>query len=129
MLISSHINDRLSRAEDLLTFVVEYGDENVFPNLWIALQILLIVVVSIASCERPFSKLKLILSYLRSSMSQKRLCDLTLLSIERNETKKTNFNEIIDEFALRHEKYCCKTLLLSERPNFFETWTWSRFFR
>jgi len=42
--------------------------------------------VSIASCERSFSKLKLVLSYLRASMtriSQVRLCDLTLISIER----------------------------------------------
>ena len=101
MLISSRINVRLSRPEDLLTFIVEYGHESVFPNLWVALQILLIVVVSIASCERSFSKLKLILSYLRSSISQKRLCDLALLSIERDETKKTNFDEIIDEFASR----------------------------
>ena len=71
MLISSRINVRLSRPEDLLTFVVEYGDESAFCNLWIALQILLIVVVSIASYERSFSKLKLILFYLRSSLSQK----------------------------------------------------------
>ena len=91
MLISSRINVRLSRPEDLLTFIVEYGDESVFPNLRITLQILLIVIVSIASCERSFSKQKLILSYLRSSISQKRLCDLALLSIERDETKKTNF--------------------------------------
>ena len=119
MLISSRINVRLSRREDLLLFIVDYGDESVFPNLRITLQILLIVVVSIESCERSFSKLKLILSYLRSSISQKRLYNLALLSIERDEAKKSNFDEIIDEFASeRHEKYCCKTLLLSDRPNF-----------
>ena len=67
--------------------------------------------------ERSFSKLKLILSYFRSLMSQERLCDMTLLSIEENKTKKTNFDKIIDEFASRKaRKYCCKTL--SERPNF-----------
>ena len=118
MLISSRINVRLSQPKDLLTFIVEYGDGSIFPNLWIALQILLIEVASIVSCEQLFSKLKLILSYLRSSMSQKRLCNLALLSTERDETKKTNFDEIIDEYASRHEKYCCKTLLLSDRPNF-----------
>ena len=101
MLISTRTNVRLSRPEDLLTFIVEYGDESVFPNIPIALQILLTVAVSTASCERSFSKLKLILSYLRSSMSQERLCDLALLSIERDETKKTNFDKIIDEFASR----------------------------
>jgi len=36
--------------------------------------------VSVASWERSFSKLKLILSYLQASMSQERLCDLLWLS-------------------------------------------------
>ena len=101
MLISSRTNVRLSRREDLLTFIVEFGDESVFPDLRIALQILLTVAVSKESCERSFSKLKLILSYLQSSMSQERLCDLVLLSIERDETKKTNFDKIIDEFCVK----------------------------
>ena len=56
-LISSRTNVRLSRPEDLLTFIVEYGDESVFPNFRIALQILLTMVVSIASCAQSFSKL------------------------------------------------------------------------
>ena len=51
MLISSHTNVKLSRPEDLFTFIVEYGDKSVFPNLRIALQILLTVAVSIANCE------------------------------------------------------------------------------
>ena len=76
MLISSRTNVRLSRREDLLTFIGEYGDESVFPNLRIALHILLTVAVSIESCEQSFCKLKLILSYLQSSMSQERFCDL-----------------------------------------------------
>ena len=67
---------------DLLSFILSYGDD-VFPNLRIALQILLIIAVSIAGCERSFSKLKLILSYLRASMGQQRLVDLAILSIER----------------------------------------------
>ena len=101
MLISSRINVRLSRPQDLLTFIVEYGNESVFPNLGTALQIMLTVAVSISDCEQSFGKLKLILSYLQSSMSQERLCDLALLRIERDETKKTNFDKIVDEFASR----------------------------
>ena len=50
MLISICTNVRLSRLQDLLTFIVKYGDESVFPNLRIALQILLTVAVFIASC-------------------------------------------------------------------------------
>jgi len=32
-------------------------------------------------------------------MSQDRLCDLALMSIERNKTEKIDFDDIIDEFA------------------------------
>ena len=73
--------------------------EDVFPNLRISLQILLTIAVSIASCERSFSKLKLILSYSRASMGQDRLSDLALLSVERETLEKTDFDDVIDQFA------------------------------
>ena len=82
----------------MLSFIVSYGDD-VFPNLRIALQILLTIAVSIASCERSFSKLNLILSYLRSSMGQQRLDDLAQLSIERETLELIDFDDIIDRFA------------------------------
>jgi len=53
---------------ELLTFIISYG-EDVFPNLRISLHI----AVSIASCERSSSKLKLILTYLRSSIPWDRI--------------------------------------------------------
>ena len=83
---------------DLLLFILSFGDD-VFPNLRIALQILLIIAVSIASCERSFSKLKLILSNLRTSMGQQRLVDLAILSIERETLESTALDDIIDKFA------------------------------
>lgn len=83
---------------DLVSFIISYGDDT-FPNLRIALQILLTIAVSIASCERSFSKLKLILSYLRASMGQDRLTDLALLSVEREMLETINFDAIIDKFA------------------------------
>jgi len=67
---------------DLPQFIVAYGGV-VFPNLRISLLILRSVAVSIASCERSFSKLKPILSCLRTSRAQERLCNFALLSIER----------------------------------------------
>ncbi|XP_072110838.1 uncharacterized protein [Mobula birostris] len=99
MLLSMRVNMKISRPEELLEFIVQYGGESVFPNLRIAIEIMLIIAVSIASCERSFSKLKLILPYLRASMGQGRLCDLALLSVEREETEKTDSDHIIDQFA------------------------------
>lgn len=46
-----------------LSFIISYG-QVVFPNLRVALQIHLIISVSIYSCEHLFSKSKLILTYL-----------------------------------------------------------------
>ena len=53
-----------------------------FPNTCIAFRILLTIPVTVASAGSSFSKLKLIKSYLRSTMSQKRLSELAILSIE-----------------------------------------------
>lgn len=98
MLLKTRADVKLSTPEDLLRFIVQYRDD-VFPNLRVGLQILLTVATSIASCERSFSKLKLILSYLRSSMGQERLSALALLSVEREVTDSINFEELIDKLA------------------------------
>ena len=55
--------------------------------------------VSMASYEKSISKLKLILTYLRASMSQSRLNSLALLSIEKETVNSIDFTSIIDEFA------------------------------
>ncbi|XP_053153204.1 uncharacterized protein LOC128345369 [Hemicordylus capensis] len=99
MLLAAQTDMRVAGPEQLLKFIVQYGDDAAFPNFRIAIQIMLTIAVSVASCERSFSKLKLILSSLRASMGQGRLCDLALLSIEREETDQTNFDGIIDQFA------------------------------
>ncbi|CAM1313279.1 Uncharacterised protein r2_g3227 [Pycnogonum litorale] len=98
MLLSNRTKALTETPLDLLGFIVFYGDD-VFPNLRISLQILLTIAVSIASCERSFSKLKLILSYLRASMGQDRLSDLALLSVERETLETTDFDDVIDQFA------------------------------
>ncbi|XP_055877079.1 uncharacterized protein LOC129924643 [Biomphalaria glabrata] len=83
---------------ELLSFIISYGND-IFPNLRIALQIMLTISVSVASCERSFSKLKIILTHLRASMSQERLSDLALLSIEKELVERINFDDVIDNFA------------------------------
>ena len=74
-----------------MEFIVSFGDENVFSNLCVAIQILLTVSVSIASYERSFSKLKLILTYLIATMDQKRLNNLAKISVEEKSNEPTDF--------------------------------------
>ena len=56
---------------------------------------------SIASCERSFSKLKLVKTYLRSQMSDARLSGLAVVSIERERAEELNFHDVIKDFATR----------------------------
>lgn len=71
-----------------------------YPNIETAYKIFLSLPISVASCERGFSKLKIIKSYNRSTMGQERLSGLSILSIEHEIAKSINFDDIINEFAL-----------------------------
>ena len=68
-----------------------------FDKFFVTLRIFLTVNVSTGSCERSFSKLKLINIYQRSTMSQERLSNLTILAIERDFN--VDFNTVIEKFA------------------------------
>lgn len=70
-----------------------------FPNSYISYRILLTVPVTVASAERSFSKLKLIKSYLRSTMSQERLSGLAILSIEKKILENLEYKNLINKFA------------------------------
>lgn len=59
--------------------------------------------------ERSFSKLKLIKTYFRITMSQERLSGLAMISIENSYLDKLNYDDLIHEFASRsaRRKYFC----------------------
>ena len=83
----------------LLQYMHESRLTDVFPNTFIALCILLTAPVTVASGERSFSKLKLIKTYLRSTMNQERLTNFAILSIERDVARKLDYSSLIEIFA------------------------------
>ena len=70
-----------------------------FPNTCIAYKILLTILITIAFAKRIFSKLKLIKSYLRSTISQEKLSGLAILSIENEMLKKFEYKILISQFT------------------------------
>ena len=94
-------NDKIDGPFELLRFIQRYHLGDSVPNIVILLRIFLTRAISVASCERSFSKLKLIKNYLRSAMSQTRLTDLAVLSIERGLADGLNFDNVINNFAER----------------------------
>jgi hypothetical protein len=88
-------------APEILKFVM---DADCYPNISVAYRILLTVPVTIASAERSFLKLKLLKNYLRSTMSQERLNDLAMCTIEKDILDTIDLNTILDDFASRNAR-------------------------
>jgi len=66
----------------LLSSIPKTSLDEVYPNVFIALRIMLNCRDTVASAEKSFSKLKLIKTFNRSHMSNSRLSSLAMLSME-----------------------------------------------
>ncbi|XP_066958861.1 uncharacterized protein [Macrobrachium rosenbergii] len=86
-------------ALELLTFIHKKNLEELYPSLWVALRIACTLPVTVTSAERSFSKLKLIKTYLRSSMGQDRLTGLAIISTNHEVGKQVSYENIFDDFA------------------------------
>ncbi|XP_050373136.1 uncharacterized protein LOC126790827 [Argentina anserina] len=100
--LKGSIPKEVRRAVDVLSYLKQM--DGCYPNAWIAYKLLLTIPVTIACVERSFSKLKLIKSYLRSTMSQERLNDLAMLSIEKEFAEKLECSCLIDTFASKNAR-------------------------
>lgn len=87
-----------------LKLIKSLNIEQTFPNVEVALRIMLSIPISNCSSERSFSVLKRIKNRMRSSLSQNKVSGLSLLAIESDITTKLDFNDIIDEFARRKSR-------------------------
>ena len=88
-------------ALELLSFLHKSELQELYPNLWIALRIAVTLPVTVASAERSFSKLKLMKTYLRSSMAQERLSGLAIISINAQLAQQLSYDDLVDDFASR----------------------------
>ncbi|XBH96765.1 hypothetical protein VPH35_087086 [Triticum aestivum] len=75
-----------------------------FPNASIAYRVLLTIPVTVASAERSFSMLKLLKSYMRTTMTQQRLNDLATISLESEVLEKIDYEDIIEDFISKNTK-------------------------
>lgn len=86
---------------EFLNKIRSLGLEPIYPNLKIALKLFSTLPVAIASAESSFSKLKIIKNYLRTTMSQDRLNNLAMISIESDLLDTIPQETIIENFATR----------------------------
>ena len=87
----------LETTNDVFSTLMPLKDA--FPTLLKVVRIALTIAVSTATCERSFSTLKLVKSYLRSTMGEQRLADLASISIEKEISNTIIIDEVINEFV------------------------------
>uniref|UniRef100_A0A8I7B0C9 HAT C-terminal dimerisation domain-containing protein n=1 Tax=Hordeum vulgare subsp. vulgare TaxID=112509 RepID=A0A8I7B0C9_HORVV len=73
-----------------------------FPNASIAYRVLLTIPVTVASAEKSFCKLKLLKSYMRTTMTQQRLNDLATIALESEVLEKIDYEDIIEDFISKN---------------------------
>ncbi|XP_078490135.1 52 kDa repressor of the inhibitor of the protein kinase-like [Ciona intestinalis] len=81
---------------DILTSLAS-ANPQFFPNIHTLLKIIATLPVTTSSSERSFSKLKLLKTYLRSTMGQERLNGLALLAVHRDVN--IDSDEIVMQFS------------------------------
>jgi hypothetical protein len=94
----------VTKSINILNTIKSYWEEGGFQTVWVAYRILLTIPVIVASAERNFFKLKLIKTYLRTTMSQKRLNSLAMISIENEYLDKLNYDDLIEEFVSKNAR-------------------------
>lgn len=89
---------------ELLNSIYKMQLQSIFGEVCIAIRIFCTLPATVAGGERAFSKLKLIKSYLRSTMVQKRLNSLAILSIESELALSLDFKDLIHDFATKKSR-------------------------
>ena len=87
-------------------------DSGMYPNITECFKIFSTLPVTTCECERNVSALRRLKTYLRSTMSQKRLTGLALLHIHYN--MDIDFDEIIRRFARLHPRRMQLANILSD---------------
>lgn len=91
--------DDVSSPREMLDYIYKEQLLDLYANLSIALRLLLTLPLTVASGERSFSALKLIKTYLRSTVSQDRLSGLALISIEHRVRRSLDLEDMATAFA------------------------------
>ena len=77
-------------------------DEGEFPNIFTLLKILSTLPVTRCECERSFSAMRRLNTYMRCTMSENRLASLALMHIHYD--MQIDLEEVVELFATKHPR-------------------------
>ena len=91
----------VSTSLELAAMLEPYKDA--FIDLYKLVCIAVTLPVTSAACERSFSCLKLLKTYLRNSSGNNRTSNLAVISINSRRAKQLNIDDVINTFAANHQ--------------------------
>jgi len=91
----NYINKEIVDLNDILPTI----NYDMFPNLYKLFQAALTIPISFASCEQSFSVMKRINTWIRSTMTNDRFSNLSILQIERDLTSEIKTEDILNIFS------------------------------
>ncbi|KAL4119154.1 hypothetical protein QTP88_012001 [Uroleucon formosanum] len=94
-------NIQIKNILDLMQLLEKY--KLAFFEMYILCTISIIIPPSSAGVERTFSSLKQIKNYMRNKMTDKRLTNIAILSIEKKIAKNLGLEVVVDKFAATHK--------------------------
>ena len=92
----------LDKKPDNALSALEMCNKNMFPVIYKLLSILATLPVTTCTCERSFSSLKFLKSYLRNSTGEERLNGLAMMFV--HESVSVSEEEVLDELSLKRRK-------------------------
>ncbi|KAL4148872.1 hypothetical protein QTP88_003017 [Uroleucon formosanum] len=92
-----------NNVQSKINFIASENYKAGFPTLTRLIQLFITIPTNSASCERSFSCLRRLKTYLRTTMGQSRLNSLGILQIERERSSLIDENEVIDKFSAAAE--------------------------
>ena len=77
--------------------LISATDKNMFPPIYVAIQILATIPVTACSCERSILGLRRMKSWMRNTMTEERLDSISVIMFNRD--IKVDVDKVVDEFA------------------------------
>ena len=84
--------------------IIDKSVQDTFSNVAIVLRMYLVLIFTNCSLERSFSKLKLIENRPRTIMTQERLVNLAIMSIESGVLREIDFTAVINDFVVARSR-------------------------
>ena len=104
----------LDKRPNTLQEALQYCDKDAFPNIYVLLLIACTLPVTTCETERSNSQLKLLKTYLRSTMTEERLSALAVIKVHRGMVEDLNFDQLVVMFANKHPRRMALPCVLSE---------------